>query len=525
MSNRFGSNHDDEPVIGSTYAPPGEPVIGSPYPSPGEPVIGADLPPRQEWYAADEPYGEPYADDEAWEDDAYYGEEPYDEPVRQPMFYVFLALAAVVGGILIFLLFNLVAGGGSDGSTTPAGFNVQIDSPTRDQRIEINRPQEAVVQVTATERIVRVELYVGDRMADAVDITSDPADNRYRTTLRFTLESKGTFELFARVFGESGASRDSAKVRVVAIEPVGERPQQIRGRVVADATLRAGPGEEFAETGTLRAGTEIAIVGKNRDATWLLVQGTTGSSSWVRRAAVEPLDTLDLVPLRDVTPTPAPQPTSTPVPSPSPSPSVSPSPSPNAPDFVPTNAVLANGGSVLRVTISNVSNNAYSGPLVVAIGGDVPQQEQAVSANLPANGGSIVVEFPVNPPVTSGGKRAVVTIDPANVVKELREDNNVATFSLLPPEEPANLVITSAQVTATAIEVTVRNDGGALPASNVVVQVQLGGQTTSNSVNIALAPGQSSPVIIVPRPTGSGTATVTVFVGNQPMASTTVNLP
>ncbi|WP_322795322.1 CARDB domain-containing protein [Tepidiforma sp.] len=513
MSNRYGSTPDDEPVIGATYPPP------------SEPVIGADLPPRQQWYTGDTHYEEAYPEDDGWEDEIYYGEEPYDEPVRQPMFYVFLVLAAVVAGILVFLLFNLVAGGGNGGGSTPTGFDVQIDSPSRDQRIEINQPQEVAVQATATERIVRMELYVGDRMADSVDIAAAPEDNRYRATLRYTLATKGTYQLFVRVIAESGATQDSAKVRVVAIEPVGERPQQIRGRVVADATLRAGPGEEFEEAGRVLAGSEIAILGKSRDVTWLLVQGTTGSPGWVRRAAIEPLDTLDLVPTRDVTPTPAPEPTATAVPSPSPSPSASPSPSPNAPDFVPTNAVLANGGSLLRVTISNVSNNAYNGPLVVAVGGDVPQQEQAVSASLPANGGSTVVEFTVDPPVTSGGKRAVVTIDPANVVKELREDNNIATFSLLPPEEPANLVITSAQVTATAIEVVVRNDGGAMPASNVVVQVQLGAQTTSNSVNIALAPGQSSPVIIVPRPTGSGTATVTVFVGNQPMASTTVNLP
>ncbi|MCX7616901.1 MAG: hypothetical protein N2041_03000 [Tepidiforma sp.] len=192
---------------------------------------------------------------------------------------------------------------------------------------------------------------------------------------------------------------------------------------------------------------------------------------------------------------------------------------------MPTNAVLASGGAVLRVTISNVSNNAYSGPLVVAVGGDVPQQELAVNVNLSANGGSTVVEFLISPPITQGGKRAIVTVDPANIVREQREDNNSATFVLQPPVEAPNLVITAANVTAGTIEVTVRNDGGPLPASTVVVQVQLGGQITSNSVSIALATGQSSPVIAVARPAGSGQATVTVYVGNQPMASTTVQLP
>jgi hypothetical protein len=187
--------------------------------------------------------------------------------------------------------------------------------------------------------------------------------------------------------------------------------------------------------------------------------------------------------------------------------------------------VLAQGGAVLRVTISNVSNNAYSGPLVVAVGGDVPQQELAVNVNLPANGGSTVVEFPVTPPITQPGKRAVVTVDPANIVREQREDNNGATFVLQPPVEAPNLMITSASVTATTIDVVVRNDGGPLPVTSLVVQVQLGGETTSKSVSLALATGQSSPVISVARPAGSGQATVTVYVGNQPLASTTVQLP
>ncbi|GIW17346.1 MAG: hypothetical protein KatS3mg064_0503 [Tepidiforma sp.] len=516
MSNRYGSSFDDEPVIGAP--PPAE-----------EPIIGAGTPPPPyPRYAPGAP--DPYQDDADYPDDEYYWEEEDyyggdEPPARQPMFYVFLFLAAVVGGILVFLVFSLISGGGGGNGGGPTEFAVQIDSPARDQRLEINQPHDVVVQASATEPIRRFELFVGDRVADAVDVTDTPPDNRYRVTLRFTVADKGTYDIFVRVFAESGASKDSAKVRIVAIEPVGERPQTIQGRVVADATLREGPGDTFPETGSLRAGSQVTITGKTRDLTWLLVQPPAGTQGWVRRTAIEPLDTLDLVPVRDATPTPAPTPT--PTASASPTATVSPSPSPaaNAPDFVPTNAVLASGGAVLRVTISNVSNNAYSGPLVVAVGGDVPQQELAVNVNLSANGGSTVVEFPISPPITQGGKRAIVTVDPANIVREQREDNNSATFVLQPPVEAPNLVITAANVTAATIEVTVRNDGGPLPASTVVVQVQLGGQITSNSVSIALATGQSSPVIAVARPAGSGQATVTVYVGNQPMASTTVQLP
>lgn len=518
MSNRFGSGHDDEPVIGATYSPPDEPVIGGSYPpdEPAPPTIGGYT--GEPYYEDDE-----FAGEDGYWDDEYYGDA--EPPARQPMFYVFLFLAAVVGGVLVFLVFNLVRGGGNGGTAPATEFAVRIESPARDQRLEINREHEAVVQASATEPLRRFELFVGDRVVDAVDVSEAPPDNRYRATLRFTLPSKGTYDLFVRVFAASGASKDSEKVRVVAIEPVGERPQTIQGRVVADATLREGPGDTFAEAGSLRAGAQVTITGKTRDLAWLLVQPPAGRAGWVRRAAIEPLDTLDLVPVRDATPTPVPTATSTAAPSPTATVSPSPSPAANAPDFVPTNAVLAQGGAVLRVTISNVSNNAYSGPLVVAVGGDVPQQELAVNVNLPTNGGSTVVEFPVTPPITQPGKRAVVTVDPANIVREQREDNNGATFVLQPPVEAPNLVITSASVTATTIDVVVRNDGGPLPVTSLVVQVQLGGETTSKSVSLALATGQSSPVISVARPAGSGQATVTVYVGNQPLASTTVQLP
>ncbi len=515
MSNRYGSSFDDEPVIGAPQAA-------------DEPIIGAgSVPPAFQAYdpAGHGAYTEPeaYPEEEYyWDEEDYLGGEP---PARQPMFYVFLFLAAVVGGILVFLVFTLITGDGGNGGGAATEFAVQIDSPVRDQRLEINRPHEVTVQASATQPIRRVELFVGDRVVDAVDITDTPPDNRYRVTLRFTIADKGTYDIFVRVFAESGASKDSAKVRIVAIEPVGERPQAIQGRVVADATVRGGPGDAFPETGSLRAGSQVTITGRTRDLAWLLVQPPAGTQGWVRRAAIEPLDTLDLVPVRDVTPTPLP--TATPTAEASPTATVSPSPSPaaNMPDFVPTNAVLSSGGSILRVTVSNAGNNPYSGPLVVAVSGDVPQQELAVNVNLAANGGSTVIEFPLSPPVTQGGKRAVVTVDPENIVREQREDNNRATFVLQPPVEAPSLVITAANVTAATIEVTLRNDGGPLPVSTVVVQVQLGGQITSNSVSIALATGQSSPVIAVARPAGSGQATVTVYVGNQPMASTTVQLP
>ncbi len=517
MSERYGQYPDDEPVIGATYPPPPQPPADEVYI--GAPAAGAYQDEDQDWDGSDE-YDDEYDDYE----EPYFD---YDDPppARQPMFYVFVALAALVGGIVVFLLFSIVSGGDDGGSGGSTRFEVQVDSPPRDKRINIGQPEDVIVQATATEPIVRFELFVGDRSVDFVDVSETPEDNRYRSTLRLLLDQKGTYEFFVRVTASSGATRDSDKVRIIAVEPVGERPQSIKGTVVADATLRGGPGEDFAETGTLKAGEEITIVGKSRSLEWLLVEAGGQEPRWARRSAIDPLDTLDLVPTRDVTPTPGPTSTNTPEPSPSPSPSVSPSPSPNSPDFVPTNAVLIDGGAVLRITVSNVSNNAYNGPVVVAVGGgDVPQQELVVEAAMAANGGATTLEFEVDPPITVQGKRAVVTVDPKDAIKELREDNNVATFVLLPPQESPEIVIASADVLADRISVVIRNTGGALSATNVTVRVTLQSQTISNSITIALAKDQSSPAIEVARPAGTGTATVEVLIGGQVQASTQVQL-
>lgn len=549
MSDRYGTNYpDDEPVIGGGYAPPAplpppsQPVyigaIGARYDEPGIGVIGSGY---------DEPgigYDEPdsgfhedvgtngYAEvdefeDEYYEDDDYYEDDGYEDdvPARQPMFYVFIAMAALVGGIVVFLLFSLVNNNGTDGGLGGGGggtkFAVSIDSPPKDKRIEIGKTEDVTVQASATEAIVRFELFLGDKLVDTVPVTETPADNKYRAVMKLALTAKGNYEIFVRVTVSSGETKDSSKVRVIAIEPVGERPQTIKGKVVADTTLRVGPGDDFPEAGTLKAGQEVTIKGKNKSIDWLLIDSGQGER-WAKRNAIEPLDSLDLVPIRDVTPTPAPtqEPTSTTIPSPSPSATVSPTPSPAAPDFVPTNAVLIDGGSVLRVTVQNASNNAYDGPLVVGVGGDVPGKEIAIGARLAGNGGTATLDFDVSPPITTTGKKAVISVDPKNAIKELREDNNGATFVLLPPEESPNIVIQTPTITPSAIAITIQNDGGPLAATSVTVRVKLGASITSEDKNVALAKGQSASFSVA-RPQGSGQATAEVVINGQVVSSAT----
>ncbi|MGE0598308.1 MAG: CARDB domain-containing protein [Dehalococcoidia bacterium] len=531
MSDRNDTNYsDDEPVIGATYAPPLPPqpsVIGEPHYIGGTPpayddamAMGTDEDYDNESYEDDE-YDDAYYDED--DEYGYYDEEDYEDavPARQPMFYVFVALAALVGGIVVFLLFSLV-NNSDDGGTPSLGgtkFAVVIDSPPAGTKINIGEPSEVVVQASATEPINRFELFVGDKLTDTVNVTETPPDNKYQAVLKFTLPTRGDYELMVKVTASSGATKDSSKTKVTAIEPVGERPQTIKGKVVADSTLRIGPGENYAEAGTLTAGTEVVIYGKNRSVDWLLIDTQQGQR-WVKATAIEELDSLALVPIRDVTPTPAPTQPPTATTEPSPSTTTSPTPNPDAPDFVPTNAVLLNGGAALRVTVQNSSTNAYNGPLVVSVSGDVPAGEIVIDAKLGANG-TATVDFDVNPPITTTGKKAVVSVDPKNAVKESRENNNEATFVLLPPEESPKITI-DAPVVSDKITVTIRNTGGPMGATTVTVRVKAGDSEAAQSQNIALANNQTA-TFVVSKP-GTGAATVDVLINGQVAASADFNI-
>src|SRR5690606_21159360 len=82
----------------------------------------------------------------------------------------------------------------------------------------------------------------------------------------------------------------------------------------------------------------------------------------------------------------------------------------------------------------------------------------------------------------------------------------------------------SANVGETSVSVTIQNIGGPLPASNVAIEVRLGGSSNrSASQNISLQNGQSAN-FTVSRPVGSGTAEIVVYVDDQQFASTTIEI-
>ena len=260
----------------------------------------------------------------------------------------------------------------------------------------------------------------------------------------------------------------------------------------------------------------MKILGKTRDSQWLLVENDNGR--WVKAAAIEPLDSLALVPVKEPTPTVAP-PTNTPLPQPSPSPSPKPSAtvSANAPDFAPTNASLIDGGTRLRVTIANLSTNSYDGPLVVSVGGvGAGTLTQSFGVRIPANSAT-TVDFDLTPAVTTQ-KSAQVKVDPENAIKETNEDNNSATFVLSAPVEQPDIVITSVDVSGTSVIVSIKNSGGPLAASDVTVKVTIGQSGAEQTKNVALTKDNPPVTFTIPKP-GSGTGKVEVLIKGVVVAS------
>lgn len=186
MSDRYGSQPpDDEPVIGA----PGPPRT-TPPPPPRPPVIGGYREePEETWEYDDEPYED---DDGFGDDDDYYWDDFYDStPARQPMFYVFIALAAIVGGIFIFLLYSLVAGDGDSNDRKAADFKVLIDQPVANERIEAGKDFTIAVRATATEAITLLELQVNGQPVDQyVPPSPAPSDLVYTATFNWRFAAK-----------------------------------------------------------------------------------------------------------------------------------------------------------------------------------------------------------------------------------------------------------------------------------------------------------------------------------------------
>ncbi|GBD23135.1 hypothetical protein HRbin29_00789 [bacterium HR29] len=501
MSDRFRREPPREPVIGEEYPP----VIGG-YGT-GEPVIGQDEPEPSAWVE------EPGYEDEPYEAEWEYGY-PESEPseARQPLLYVFLALVLGFAAVLAYLVLDSIR---SDGTAEPTAALV-IDRPLNEDRITVGTDAEVAVRAAADAPIARFELYLNGRLVDSRE-PGPPQNGIYSVLLRFRLETPGVYELQVRAVLQSGAVKESDRIRVVGVETVGDRPVTIEGEVIAATTVRTGPGDSYPSLRTLEAGARVRVTARTTDNAWLLLEG----GGWVRRSAIRLLDSIEFLPRRDPTPTPVP--TQTPTPEASPSPSPSPTPGRDRPDLTPVNASLGNGGTVLAVTIANLSPVAYEGPLEIELSG-LPNgsRTRVFQVAIPENGNTTVT-FDLGAAIT-GSATVRVTLDPSNAVAELSEDNNSATFTLAPPTPAPSLSIASAAVEGNQVRVRIRNDGGPLSATSVTVRVTAGSESQQATRNIALASGQEAEFTVA-RPAASGSATVEVVISGTVVASTTITLP
>ncbi|MFN8508746.1 MAG: CARDB domain-containing protein [Dehalococcoidia bacterium] len=520
MTDTPGSYPPDEPIIGAATPPP-PPRTPNPPPAfgGGTAVAGDDdWDDDDEYYDdEDEEYGE--YDEGEYYDDRYYS----DVPARQPMFYVFIALAVLVGAAAVFLLYSVVRGDDDDGpgvaATETAKAQVRIDSPRAGDRLDIGRQYDVIVAANASEPITKFQLFIGDQAFQEIGAPQPNAEKVYNASLPIRLEKRGEYSIFVRVTTQSGATKDSDKVRVVGVEDIGTATRDILGKVTAQVTVRRIPADNGESLGTLNSGQTVKVLGKTADSEWLYIDASGGG--WVKKAAVDVSESLALVPIRAETPTAvAATATVAAIPSPSPSPTAT---ATNAPDFVPTDALLTDP-THLRVTITNVASNAYSGSLVVSAGTLAGARAFAVNAG--ANNGTATVTFELASPVTQR-TTVEIRVDPDNAVKETNEANNSATFTLQPAVEAPSLSLT-AQLAGTNVSVTIANSGGDFASTDarIVLTIDLNGSVTTTETPISLALKKNeSRNVSVPRPAGSGQATIRLMVGGQTVASASLTIP
>lgn len=108
------------------------------------------------------------------------------------------------------------------------------------------------------------------------------------------------------VFGGSGGGNgDSGLI----ISPLTPESRGFAAKSIATATVRDGPGTEYAGIGTLRSGLDVEVVGRDEEAGWFKIYFPIGSalSGWVPNSALGvPDESLAQIPVVAVTPIPRP---------------------------------------------------------------------------------------------------------------------------------------------------------------------------------------------------------------------------
>ena len=515
---------DDEPVIGLETSAPGR-RAGNPFARRRAPLPPIDA----DDYDTEDLY--PDGEDILIGEDAerIYGNYYAASPARQPLFYVLLTIAAAIGAAAIFFIvreFSDGDGGTSDGG--PAGaivLQIALASPSDGDRLNAGEEIEFVARASSTGVISRFELIIDDRLAtQAVAEELPPLEGSSATparvfgaTLRSTFDRRGDHQVRVRAVAGDNV-KESSRIFVVVVEA----PREVRvlGRVLATTALRTGPGDHFAEVGTLQAGTDVRLLARASSGQWLLIEDRVAGERWVRANAIQVEGDVESLPIRDtaatstpggaVSATATPDRGTTPVPS-------------GLPDFVPTDARFVFSGAsrlALRVTIRN-DGASYNGPVVVSVNtapGATVSSQLTFQLSL-ASGRSAVADFDV-PTAPPGRVDITVRVDPANSIRESNDDNNSATFrSVASPAEPPDIqVAVTIQPGANgSIVVTVSNSGGPLQSTEVRVVLRVAGQEQTAAKTVSLGKDESTTFTFAKFAQGDGS--VQVSLNGVPAAS------
>ena len=535
---------DDEPLIGGQSSDPPPSPGSPPPPADDEGVIGVT--PREPVRRTVDPWEaqrlrRDRADLRNYGRDGpragYYGA-TNRSPGRTIAVYLLTLSALAIGGVLIFLLFQVLNDNGDTGvEPTPVPPQVEaeasIESPAPGDTRPVGEDIPVIVRVVSGEQIVRFELLVSGIVADQEFSGRVTGENTYAAVLTARFEAAGAYDLVARAYTASGEQIVSEAVRVRATPPVEPTAAvAITAEVVALSSLRTGPGDAYNQAGTLEPGQVVTVIGKTLNQQWLQVE--TGGGLWVRFSAVDispgdlaSVPAVEPPPLPPDTPTPPPDPededteTDTPTPTPSPTPRRVPA---NAPDFLPTNAEPIEGGTILRVTLTNASTNPFSGPIAILVEGVAASPaEQVLTVSMEPNG-TAALNFNLDPPVTEQ-TTVTVTIDPDDAIAETNEDNNVTEFILVPPPEGPILSL-RASVTGGMLSVVIQNDGEELSTNDARLVVSVPGETTTRTISpLAIPANDSATIDGIAAPRTGESIRVTLFIDGINVATASVPNP
>lgn len=530
---------DEEPLIGG-QSPDPPPSPGSPPPRPdGEGVIGVT--PREPVRRSVDPWEaqrlrRDRADLRNYGRDGpragYYGA-TNRSPGRTIAIYFFTLVALAIGGVLIFLLFQVL----NDEPDVivdpppppPVDAEASIETPAPGATVPVGEDTAVIVRVVSGEEIVRFELLVSGIVTDQEFSGRVTGENTYAAVLTARFEAAGAYDLVVRAYTASGEQIVSEPIRVRATPPEVATPEVlITAEVVALTSLRVGPGEVYNQAGTLEPGQIVTVIGKTLNQQWLQVE--TGGGLWVRFSAVD-ISPEDLASVPAVEPPPAPADTPTPPPTqapgaetPTPTATGTAAPPPNAPDFIPTNAEPIEGGTILRITLTNASTNPFSGPIAVLVEG-VPASpaEQVLTVSMEPSG-TAALNFPLESPITEQ-TTVTVTLDPDDAIAEANEDNNVTEFILVPPPEGPVLSL-RASVTGGMLSVVIQNDGGELTTNDARLVVSVPGETTTRTISpLAIAENDSATIDGISAPRTGESIRVTLFIDGINVATASVPNP